>query len=90
MSGIRPNSDGFLKQVESGLVEAGVMPGEGLVVAVSGGVDSVVLLDVLHRLSGPLDLWLHVAHLDHQLRPDSAADAIFVQTLAASLLGRHD
>ncbi|MDA0333783.1 MAG: tRNA lysidine(34) synthetase TilS [bacterium] len=85
MPGIKPNSDGLLRQVESGLAQAGVMPGEGLVVAVSGGVDSVVLLDVLHRLSGNLGLWLHVAHLDHQLRPDSAADAIFVQTLAVSL-----
>lgn len=47
-------------------------------VAVSGGVDSVVLLDMLtkqkHRLI--------VAHVDHGIRGDSAADARFVEQLA--------
>lgn len=49
------------------------------VVAVSGGVDSVVLLDFLAGL--PHDL-LVVAHFDHGIRPDSAHDARFVQELA--------
>lgn len=49
------------------------------VVAVSGGVDSVVLLDMLVR-SGRGDLV--VAHFDHGIRPDSAADARFVAGLA--------
>lgn len=55
----------------------------GVVVAVSGGPDSVALLDLLLRLS-PLPL--HVAHLDHRLRgAESAADADFVRGLAAGL-----
>ena len=48
------------------------------VIAVSGGVDSVVLLDMWakqHHNS-------IVAHFDHGIRPDSAADAQFVQELA--------
>lgn len=49
-----------------------------LVVAVSGGVDSVVLLDKL--AAG--DNELVVAHFDHGTRPDSADDAAFVGTLA--------
>lgn len=49
------------------------------VVAVSGGVDSVVLLDILSRLPG---LDLVVAHFDHGIRPDSGIDAIFVAGLA--------
>jgi tRNA(Ile)-lysidine synthase len=49
------------------------------VVAVSGGVDSVVLLDMLVRV-GEHDLT--VAHFDHGIRPDSAADARFVEALA--------
>lgn len=51
------------------------------VVAVSGGVDSVVLL---HRLVQQNDHELIVAHFDHGIRSDSAADARFVRALAAS------
>jgi tRNA(Ile)-lysidine synthase len=50
------------------------------IVAVSGGVDSVVLLDKL-VLSGEHELL--VAHFDHGIRSDSAADARFVAGLAA-------
>lgn len=49
------------------------------VVAVSGGVDSVVLLDILSKYS---DLDLIVAHFDHGIRKDSNIDAIFVAGLA--------
>lgn len=49
------------------------------VVAVSGGVDSVVLLDLL--ASGNHEIT--VAHVDHGIRPDSAADARFVEGLAS-------
>lgn len=52
-----------------------------LVVAVSGGVDSVVLLHELVE-SGGHDLV--VAHFDHGMREDSEADARFVAGLAAS------
>lgn len=50
------------------------------VVAVSGGVDSVVLLDVLRRMP---DLKLIVAHYDHGIRKESADDRRFVEALAA-------
>ena len=49
------------------------------IVAVSGGVDSVALLDMLARLS---DHELIVAHFDHGIRSDSAEDALFVSGLA--------
>ena len=49
------------------------------VVAVSGGVDSVVLLDILSKQP---DLELIVAHFDHGVRFDSGIDAIFVAGLA--------
>lgn len=48
-------------------------------VAVSGGVDSVVLLD---KLVTDATHELVVAHFDHGIRPDSAADARFVGELA--------
>ncbi len=54
-----------------------------VVVAVSGGADSVALLSVLRTLAPTWQLTLHVAHLDHNLRPESAADAHFVAALAA-------
>lgn len=49
------------------------------VLAVSGGVDSMVLLDVL---AAQPELKLIVAHFDHDIRPDSARDRRFVQAAA--------
>jgi len=59
--------------------------GDRVVVAVSGGADSMALLSALHALSSDLHCELAVAHLDHGLRPSSAADARFVEEQAASL-----
>ena len=54
-----------------------------VVVAVSGGADSLCLLHLLVRLRERLDLALHVGHLDHQLRGrDSVEDAEFVKAIA--------
>lgn len=62
-----------------------VAEGAHLVVATSGGVDSMVLLDVLHRVGAERGAALTVAHLDHGLREDSADDAAFVAEHAESL-----
>jgi len=60
--------------------------GDGVVVAVSGGVDSMVLLHVLAALRTPLALRLHAAHLDHGLRgPEAARDAEAVAAWASRL-----
>ncbi len=58
-----------------------------VVVAVSGGADSVALLCALNELtqSKKLKLKLFVAHLDHGLRKDSRADARWVTALARQL-----
>ncbi len=50
--------------------------------AVSGGVDSVVLLHSFLVLSEDFDLDLHVAHLDHGLRESSERDAEFVRAIS--------
>ncbi len=60
-----------------------------IVVAVSGGADSLCLLHLLHQLCGPdrryPKVQLHVAHLDHRLRAEtSAQDAIAVAHIAES------
>jgi len=57
-------------------------PGERVVVAVSGGVDSLVLLHLLRFAVPVSDLALHVAHFDHRMRTGSAADARWVGGLA--------
>lgn len=56
-------------------------PGQALVVGVSGGADSLCLLDCLRRLAYKCV----VAHLDHGLRPASRREAQRVGQLAASL-----
>ena len=53
--------------------------GETVLVAVSGGADSVALLHVLHRLAPEWRLSLHALYVDHQLRPDSARDGEVVR-----------
>lgn len=51
------------------------------IVAVSGGVDSVVLLSMMVKAAKPDDV-LHVAHFDHGIREDSRNDERFVANLA--------
>lgn len=63
-------------QTECGLTSRGK-----IVVGVSGGPDSLVLLDVLHALGYPLI----VAHLDHQLRREASSEAKVVQQIAEAL-----
>ena len=57
-----------------------------LLVAVSGGQDSASLLHILVGLRDELDIALHIAHLDHQIRGvESEADARYVSQLASQL-----
>jgi tRNA(Ile)-lysidine synthase len=60
-------------------------PGDRVVIAVSGGVDSVVLLVLLARLQGAHKGRLEVATVDHGLRPESAQEVVRVAALAQSL-----
>ena len=59
--------------------------GETVLVAVSGGADSVALLDLLNELSPALRLSLHVAHVHHGLRSEAESDATFVARLCERL-----
>jgi tRNA(Ile)-lysidine synthase len=61
-------------------------PGDRVLVAVSGGADSVVLLHLLYELREELELGLEVAHLQHGIRgPEAQEDARFVGELATKL-----
>jgi tRNA(Ile)-lysidine synthase len=73
-------SSGVPAQLRKHLADcAMVSPGDRILVAVSGGPDSVALLHVLHELRGGFGLHLEVAHLQHGIRGEEAkADALFV------------
>ncbi len=62
---------------------AGPGAGRRILVAVSGGLDSIVLLDALAHLA-PAGR-LHVGHVDHALQPESAGWAAFVAERAGAL-----
>jgi tRNA(Ile)-lysidine synthase len=59
--------------------------GEAVLVGVSGGADSLALLDVLVALAPVFRLSLHVAHVHHGLRPEADADAEAVREASARL-----
>lgn len=59
-------------------------PGK-VIVAVSGGADSLTLLHMLHSLQHKLNITPQVAHFDHKIRVDSRDDARFVEQFASSL-----
>ena len=67
-----------------GLLKAG----ERVVVAVSGGCDSMVLLHLLNRLAGEANWRLTVAHFNHQLRgaASEADEKLVVRTAEHSAL----
>ncbi len=67
------------------LTRAQLFPHPGLaLLAVSGGPDSLALLDLLHQLAPQLGLRLAVGHVDHGILPDSGRVAAQVKAHAAS------
>jgi len=73
----------LVKRVESEILERGLVPLRGrLLVAVSGGVDSMVLLAVLRELAPRHEWKLLAAHCNHGLRGRSSqADERLVRTV---------
>ena len=60
--------------------------GEHVLVALSGGADSSVLLDVLVRCGEKLGITVSAAHLNHMLRgKDADADEAFVRERCEAL-----
>ncbi len=66
----------FIK--ENQLIEKG----DRVLMGVSGGADSVVLLDILSQLQNNLGITAAVAHVNYGLRKESDRDEKFVQKLA--------
>lgn len=59
--------------------------GESVVVAVSGGPDSIALLKVLETLSDEYGLTLITAHLNHGLRVEADREAQFVREISKEM-----
>ena len=77
----------FIAEVQA-CIEAHAMLSQGdkVIVAVSGGADSMALLFALFQLCSVYNLTLAVAHVNHQLRGEEAErDALFVEQQAIHL-----
>jgi tRNA(Ile)-lysidine synthase len=74
-------------RLAASLKQRGLLSGhKHLLLAVSGGADSVALLLAMNALKRSLGFRITVAHLDHRLRgADGRADAAFVEQLAKQL-----
>jgi len=77
----------FIRRVEKTIIASNMIAqNDSILVAVSGGPDSVALLYTLFALSDKYGLSLGIAHLNHCLRGDeSDADAAFVVSLGERL-----
>jgi tRNA(Ile)-lysidine synthase len=79
---------GLIEQHVSDIIQKHhlVEKGSTVVVAVSGGADSVCLLKALANLKKEVGINLHAAHLDHGIRGgDSQNDASYVAALCNRL-----
>ena len=75
----------FLKKIDEKLTDL-VSSGDKILVGVSGGVDSIALLHVLHLFSKTKNYDLVVAHVNHMTRgSESYVDADFVKDTAEKL-----
>jgi tRNA(Ile)-lysidine synthase len=79
--------DDLARRLNQGARRLSIADDVALVLAVSGGPDSMALLHgAAHLVASQERRWqLTVAHLDHALRDGSAADATFVSDTAAAL-----
>ncbi|MDV6343015.1 tRNA lysidine(34) synthetase TilS [Nitrosomonas sp. Is37] len=79
---LRPNT--ILEWVED-ILRAHVSGNDHLVVALSGGVDSVVLLHLLHMLSRLMMFRLSAVHVEHGISPYAAQWSDFCQNQCSAL-----
>ena len=56
-----------LAQIVDGTLEAHAVRGKRVAIGLSGGMDSVVLLDLLHALRASRELSLSAIHVNHQI-----------------------
>jgi len=79
-----PRSNNLPARVQA-VIKQHVSTGDRVVIGLSGGVDSVVLLDVLHRLSRNLSFALAAVHVNHQLQRSAGEWARFCRAVCRTL-----
>ncbi|TSA17008.1 MAG: tRNA lysidine(34) synthetase TilS [Betaproteobacteria bacterium] len=82
----KPNSVDALEATVRAALEPLLFPRARLVLSLSGGLDSMVLLELLRRLAGPLDFRLACIHINHNISPNARLWAAF----CARRCKRHD
>ncbi len=81
-----PLSHPIIDRARSTVLRNNMIPRDsGIVVAVSGGPDSMALVHVLHALRREFPCRITAAHLDHGLRAESAEESRFVVDMCGSL-----
>ena len=78
---MRPLADRFERNWE---MKGWSRPGDHVVVACSGGLDSLVLLHLLRFRAKKLGIQLAAAHFDHGMRQESSADASWLHGLTSA------
>lgn len=66
-----------------------VKKGDSVVLGVSGGADSICMLNILAELQKRLGISLYVLHVNHMIRPEGNADADFVRNVCTKLKIPH-
>jgi tRNA(Ile)-lysidine synthase len=84
---VKKETSFILKKVKDTVSHYGMLEGgERVLVAVSGGADSISLFHALSALRSDLGIDLVIANLDHGVRGgESAAESLFVKSLAEDL-----
>lgn len=59
--------------------------GDKIVLGVSGGPDSIAMLDILYKLSNKINFKISVAHINHGLRENAEIDEEFVQNFCEKI-----
>lgn len=59
--------------------------GDSIVIGVSGGPDSICLLNVLNNLKEKLNIKIFVAHINHMIRPEADSETEYVKDFCNKL-----
>ncbi len=73
----KPNRGDSVEAAVAATLKPLIYPRARLALGLSGGIDSVVLLEVLHRLAAPLGFRLSCVHVNHGISPNAGSWAGF-------------
>jgi tRNA(Ile)-lysidine synthetase-like protein len=62
-----------------------IQPNDSLLLAISGGIDSMVMLDYIFNIKEEFNLKISIAHVNHQTRPSNELDLELINYTAKKL-----